>query len=330
MTDIVPLLRNSERSVYKRCRFRWHLGYNEQWSPVHEKSALRFGTLVHEALAEWYVPGIIRGSDPAEAFIAAHQRDMANRGEFGVWDEDGEKFNALEMGTSMLQGYTAHWGVDAHLEVIAPEQAFMVTVKTRDGKRDLVRAVGRFDAIVRDLTTGKLGLLEHKTAKSIAQESKHLALDDQAGTYWLLATPYLREQGLLKPDETIDFILYNFLRKAKPDDRPQNADGQYLNKDGSVSGRQPPPFFERVKVYRDEGDQQQLLWRLRAEAWEMSLVRDGKLPIYKTPTHDCHWQCPFFDVCELHETGADWRTMLDLSCVQVDPYGEYKEALGVS
>lgn len=325
MTDVIPLLRNSERSTYKRCRFMWHLRYNEQWSPVREKGALVFGTLIHEALAEWYVPGVVRGRDPVEAFEDAYRRRETE--EFGVWDEDGEKFDARELGSTMLRGYTDYWGVDADLEVIAPEQSFAITVLTRKGDRPLVTAVARFDAIVRNVFTGKLGLLEHKTAKSISREAKHLALDDQAGTYWLLATPYLQSIGLLKKNETIDFILYNYLRKALPDTRPRNAEGLYLNKNGSVSKTQPPPYFERFQIYRDKGDQEQLMWRLRAEAWEMSLVRDGKLPIYKTPTHDCHWQCPFFDVCELHETGADWRSMLDLAYIQVDPYEEYKEHL---
>lgn len=85
-----------------------------------------------------------------------------------------------------------------------------------------------WDGVYRDEEDGQLKLMEHKTAASIRLD--HLPLDDQAGSYWAVASELLVKQGVLKPGEEIVGINYNFLRKAMKDQRPQNADGYYTNK----------------------------------------------------------------------------------------------------
>lgn len=349
------LLRNSERSSYLRCRQKWQWGWLDGWTPKVAAPALRFGTLVHEALAAYYKPGKKRGPAPAETFVQLYDEEMKLASKYGFRDEDGQWHEARELGVDMLEHYVLHYGNDGHIEVIAPEQPFLQDLNTRNGKRYLVSPVGTFDAIIRNLETGKVGLFEHKTAASIV--TRHLALDEQAGTYHALAGPWLQDQGILKKGEHIDFILYNFLRKAIRDERPRNARGHYLNKPkkpdlqaackehglstagtmdvlterltkagvdpaqyGEVSKTQPPPYFERETVYRDEHDREELLYRIRAQAWEMSEAEAGRLPIYKHPTRDCSWDCAFYDVCELHETGSDWEEMMKLTMVKWDPY----------
>ena len=354
------LLRNSERVSYLRCRQKWQWGWLDGWTPKTAAPALRFGTLVHEALAAYYKPGKKRGPDPAETFVHLYDEEMKLASKYGFRDEDGTWHEARELGIDMLEHYADYYGGDGHIETIAPEQSFRQDLNTRDGKRYLVSPVGTFDAIIRNLETGKVGLFEHKTAASIT--TRHLPLDEQAGTYHALAGSWLQDQGILKKGEQIDFILYNFLRKAIRDTRPKNPRGHYLNKPskaalaeaaeehaglspaaakklkvgelrevleskgkdpdqlGEVSKSQPPEYFERETVYRDEYDRQQLLYRIRAQAWEMSEAEKGKLPIYKHPTRDCSWDCAFYDVCELHETGADWEEMMKLTMVKWDPY----------
>lgn len=317
------LLRTSERRDWKRCRWRWNLGYNKGYTPKEDKPALRFGDLVHQALAIYYPPGTERGPHPAETFQKLYNEEANKYGDFGV-RHDEEWLNAEELGIEMLEHYVEVYGADPMIEVIAPELPFAIDLYTRDGKRYLVTAVGTFDALYRNLRLNRIGLLEHKTTVSIDKKLKALPLDEQAGSYWALAGMALRQSGYLGEHEDIDHIYYNFLRKAKRDTRPQNERGQFLNKDGSISKQQPPPYFKRQPIYRDEPDRRNLLWRLRAEAWEMSLARAGKLPIYKNPTDDCSWDCPFYDVCELHETGADWESMLELAYEIQDPYEGYR------
>lgn len=317
------LLRTSERRDYKRCRFRWNLAFNEGWKRYEEKPALRFGDLVHQALAIYYPPGRERGPYPAETFRKLYNEESHRLGDFGV-RLDEEWIEAEELGVEMLEHYVEVYGEDPDIEVVAPELPFAIDIYSRDGKRYLVTAVGTFDALYFNRRIGRFGLFEHKTAKSIDAKLKALALDEQAGSYWALASPALREAGYLRSDQEIDHIMYNFLRKAPRDTRPQDEFGHYLNKDGSISKNQPVDYFKRQPVYRDKPDQENLLWRLRAEAWEMSLVRQGKLPVYKNPTDACGFDCPFYDVCELHETGSDWREMLDLAFYRQDPYEAHR------
>ena len=356
------LLRNSERVTYLRCRQKWEWGWLQGWTPKVAAPALRFGTLIHEALAAYYKPGKRRGPHPAKTFRKMYDEELEEVSRFGFRDEDGEWQDAGVMGIDMLEHYVEHYRGDPHIEVIAPEQPFRVDLSKSNGKGYLVTPVGTFDAIIRNLETGKIGLFEHKTATAIS--TAHLSLDEQAGTYHALAGSWLHEQGLLKKGEEIDFILYNYLRKALRDDRPRNEAGQYLNKPtkadlfeaadelfvethpkmtleqlrqayvdagedpdlhGQVSKSQPPPYFEREPVWRDEHDREQLLFRIRAQAWEMKEATEGRLPIYKRPTPGCSGgmgesKCAFFDVCELHETGSDWEEMMELTLTRWDPY----------
>lgn len=222
---------------------------------------------------------------------------------------------------------------------------------------------GTFDLPYRDAGTGWLMLGEHKTAKSIS--TRHLNLDDQGGTYWAVANQTLRAMGLIKPLEKLRGIQYNFLRKAMPDDRPRDEEGYATNKPlkadylaqladllpdqklaakakleelqavaalhnriviGERSKVQPPPLFLRHTVHRTSRERRSQLARLQADAIHMQLFRDGKLPISKTPTRDCGWDCSFYDMCELQERGGDWESLKSVAYVVQDPYADHRKS----
>jgi hypothetical protein len=134
---------------------------------------------------------------------------------------------------------------------------------------------------------------------------------------------WLAAKGISK---TIDYILYNFLRKAKPDPRPTNSLGHALNQDGSVSKRQPAPYFRREMVYRSDGDRANLMRRVMNEVQEMEMVKAGRLAVYKNPAEHCRW-CPYRDMCEVHETGSDWEAMRDTMYLIGEPYMDHEEEL---
>jgi len=365
MTDRAEkiLLRNSERKKYRRCRQAWKWSYLDRYSPIGTKGALAFGTLVHTALEHWYVPGRERGVHPAETF--AKEFDSAGN-EFGQWDEEGERHDARELGIAMLNNYVDTFGEDSHLEVISPEMPFEIELKEdrSHGRVYLVTLVGTFDLVLLDHNDGRIWLSDHKTAKSIRTD--HLELDDQAGTYLLCATTVLRRKGILGKNDEIAGILYNFLRKAKPDERPRDPHGRYLNKPskdaliekassigielpkktkvdvimchleeagidplqlGVPSKNQPPDYFLRQKIYRSKADNRKQVERLRKEAREMNMVRRGELEIYKNPTQDCHWDCDFFDVCIQEETGVDYEETLELMYEEWDPYENHDDRI---
>jgi hypothetical protein len=325
MGELVMMVRTSERMDYKRCRQRWYWRWVKGLISRTSKPALEFGDLYHQALAEYYRPGRKRGPHPAKTFGRLYKARIKGAGRsLRSWDEDDNWMDAGELGVEMLEHYVETYGRDSDIDVIAPEHSFRIPMRDAAGNRIIY--VGRFDAIIRQISTNYTGLFEHKTAKSIDEE--YLQLDEQAGAYWAFAPWYLRKKGILKRKEELDMILYNFSRKAKKDPRPQNDDGLYLNQDGSISKQQPSKHFLRVPVYRDEPDRKRVIHRIRSEAWEMRMAREGNLPIYKNPMKSCAWDCAFADMCELHETGSDWQEFARMNYnVTKDPYTEYRKAL---
>jgi hypothetical protein len=320
----LPILRTSERAAFKRCVFRWWLEYRNgyrQRSP--QVDALWFGIGIHEALAQWYGKGSKRGEHPADFWerwvgdeIAFARTYLDDTFDEPVW------VDALELGIAMLEQYIDFYGNDDQWNVIAIEQQFRVRV-TRKGK-PIAYFASRWDGVVRDLDDGKIYLLEHKTAAQIV--TAYLELDDQAGSYWAVASQLLRANGILKQNEKISGIIYNFLRKAKPDERPYNDDGLYLNKDGSVSKKQPPQAFVRTVIERSPREQNTQLARIADEVAVMNAVRERVIPITKTATKDCP-RCPFWVPCTLHERGSEaYETVLKNNFSQGDPYADMRKA----
>jgi hypothetical protein len=223
------MVRNSERSDFTQCRQKWQWAYVDRLRPPElGMNPLIFGDIVHRSLSGWYIPETnrkkcVRGVPPAvtceKIFDALEsERHPVSRG------SDFEDFK--ELGIGMLEGYVKRYGLDEEYMVIYPEMPFQYDLYI-EGKY-LCTLVGTTDNLVRWRSTMKLGLQEHKTAAQISTE--HLFVDEQANTYWTILPLWLREQGIIKPDEDITFMDYNFLKKTViADDRPKNAQGLYLN-----------------------------------------------------------------------------------------------------
>lgn len=311
------MVRNSERNTFARCRQRWQWAYRDYLTPRNVKPALRFGDLIHQALAAYYKPSriltkVVRGPNPVGVFTDLYDKQLEIYTDFGMKTEEDEWVNARDMGIEMLTNYMEQYGRDDRYVVIKPEVPF--EVELYDGEEFVCNFVGQFDAVIYDRHNGKYGLFEHKTAKTI--KTAHLSMDEQAGSYWAFAPAWFGSKGL--PE--LDFVLYNFLRKGSKDDRPQNEKGQYLNKDGTVSKRQPSPLFHREVVRRSKASSQSVIDRVVQQAKEMHMIDEGILEPIKSITSDCTWQCDFFDMCELHERGADWQEYRRLEMTTWDPY----------
>jgi hypothetical protein len=289
--------------------------------------ALWFGIGVHIALAEWYQKGFKRGPHPAKTFAEWAKdeerwlRASQPHGE-SEWYDEPKYVDAVELGTAMLEGYVEEYGKDKQWEILAIEQSFRVNV-THHGKLVAVFA-STFDGVERDASDGEVYLLEHKTAGQIS--TAYLELDDQAGSYWAVATAILRAKGILGPKEHIAGIVYNFLRKSMPDDRPVNAEGMRLNQDGSISKRQGVPRFVREIIERSPGESKRQMERMADEIVLMNAVRDGLVPLTKSTMKDCTF-CEFFTMCTLHERGGDdWREIMRSEYVVQDPYEDRRKS----
>lgn len=321
----LPLLRTSERIAFRRCPQRWWWGWRQGLKPQGPPNdKLWFGQGVHLALALWYKPGQRRGIDPRKTWKKFVADDIAFiKTEFGSKDPSAYE-EAGAYGEELLGWYVEHYGRDRKWDVIAPEQTFEVKVPDFEGN-PIVRLVGTFDGVYRDLDDGRLKLMEHKTAAQIY--TGHLELDDQGGTYATVATHTCREQGLIGSNESIDEITYNFLRKGRKDERPVNEQGLALNKDGTVSKNQPTPLFRRETVSRSRKEQRSQLERIASEVEIMNLFREGELDLYKNPTRDCSWDCEFYEMCVLHESNPEDALEFRNAVFRVeDPYADHRKA----
>jgi hypothetical protein len=367
----LPILRTSERRDFKRCQARWWWGWREGLKPKgSESTALWLGTGFHLGLAHWYLPGLKRGVHPAETFAkfaedSLYTIKVADATEEAVAEyEDG-----AELGRIMCEEYVKLYGTDPSWDFIQAEQSFALDIPWPGPERQtlyditpgdlLLQYCGTYDGVYRDLEDTKIKLLETKTAKAIS--TSHLSLDDQAGSYWATAGYSLRRQGLIGPKERIHGITYNFARKAKPDDRPKDAEGYATNKPvkldyamalglsptsklptiavleaqanekgifvvGERSKVQPPANFVRETVHRTSAERATQLRRIQDEAVQIQLLRDRALLPTKNSTKDCSWDCSFFNMCELQERQGDWEDYKRIAFRQEDPYADHRKS----
>lgn len=356
----IVLMRNSERSTFRRCALKWDWSYNRKLTTPRTKGALAFGSLVHAALELYYPPGLKRGPHPAETFSELY---VDGKEEFDQWDEEGNRIPAYDLGVGMLEGYVREYGADETVRVIEPEVAMQIDVMREDGSY-ICTWVGQGDAAYQDMDTGRYGFLEHKTAKTIPEEVPLISgYGDQALSYFWSGSLFFAERNI-----EMDHGRFNWLKKQLPDDRPRNALGHVLNKPsktalmdkcnelgvavsgtvaalthrllaaglsahdiellGEPSKRQPEPLFHRFRIDFFPGQLEGINKRIRDEAELMRMTRAGEMPIVKNPTRDCRWECEFSDACEIHEMGGSFEDVLELEMASWDPYEAHREYLG--
>lgn len=245
----LPLLRQSERGVFKKCQWAWYQEYVVGIRPIVEKwtDAADFGTLFHVCMAEYYQPGTVRGVHPAETWEKLAKGVIANLKTSEQRDDETivkwEDFYGL--GLMLADAYVERYQGDPHWDVIDAERRFRVVIpdlrhkrieteKGRRGYQPIVILVGTIDLAIRDLNTqDKKGrplikMLDHKTAARI--ETNHLVMDEQASTYIAVGTHALQQQGLIENDQVIKGMEYNFIKRAALDDRPRDEQGRATNK----------------------------------------------------------------------------------------------------
>lgn len=313
--------------------------------PIQTKQDARwFGTGIHLALAEYYTPpgenGFVRGRNTLETWndFCVGQNVILKAGDWYDDEAEYEFVQAKELGDIMLKEYAKTYGEDSHWEVLMPETRFEANIPytkdqirrgvplelLTDGKH-ITKIVGTFDMPVRDHSFPKprIMVVDHKTTNK-RENTKHLVKDDQAGTYIAVGTGYLRHRGFITDKEAIDGMIFNYLRKAKPPDKPRNDQGQVLNKDGSVSKIQPAPLFWREQVMRGKANRLRQIERIAEDAEQIARIRQGLVPVLKSPGEHCNW-CDFSDLCDIDENGDDFQGFMESVFRRQDQYADHRE-----
>lgn len=327
----LPSVRSGERADYKRCVKKWYWAWRRGLVPKKAQfGALDLGTWVHVALAKWYGNGGDSGlkrygtlADHLDeaAYEALQQTAFAGAPDHVI--EKGEELRAL--GIEMLNAYQRFYKNDRDIIVLAAEIPLEFTIP--DPASGEVMAVHKLkpDMVFMDRQTGDVWLMEHKTAGSI--QTGHLVIDDQARPYGAMAERPLRRLGIISKANQFRGIRYNFLRKALPDLRKTNDQGLYLNLNGAVSKKQPPPNFLRHPVPLSAQAKRITLFRIQLETQVITnmtklLWADEINPHWlpKTPHKSCPKSCQFFDMCVSEENGADTDLMEETMFFVRDPY----------
>lgn len=324
-----PIIRTSERSDYKRCEWAWWMQWRLGYRPRRVKTALWFGTGWHKVMDARYPLGKRRGSIKAmrEAWDDYCGDTTKQIYASGQNFDESELVDAQELGHLLIDAYVAEYGKDEEWEVLAVERSFQIDVPNANGTALLAVYAGTMDKVMRNRVDKSLWIWDHKTAAAFP-DFRWLTLADQPGSYLWVGTEALRFLQLLKEQESIDGIIFDYARKGKPDTRQMDADGMRLNKDGSVSKKQPSPLFHREPIDANEALRYRQYLNVVHDAEHMAATRErGFDRLSKTPTKDCARQCAMFDVCEMHERGDDYEDLLELDYVQLDPYRDHRAAM---
>ncbi len=323
----LPLIRSHERMDYKRCQKKWHWKWR-RGLVLRKKSfgALDLGTWVHSAFEAWYVPGDRRYGKLYDHFNEAAESAIADAVNADAPSYEIEKAEELAvLGEAMCKSYAEHYENDRDVIVIGTEIPLEFTFPDSRG-RLAAKHLLKPDMVYQKRSKGTFHLMENKTAATLGR-TEHLVIDDQARPYGAMAERALRQAGVLGRKEVLSGITYNYLRKAFPDLRLKDAEGNSLNRDGSISKKQPAPLFLRKEVTLTAEAKRRTLERLRRETLKITAVaqeiRDRTLDpalLDKTPHHSCPKFCDYFAMCTSEEQGGDVSTFENTMYTRQNPY----------
>lgn len=312
MSGIVRPKRNSELSVYLRCKLKWYFTF--QLGFLSDKINWHFwlGTLVHYSLSEYHLG---RTTDPAHLFyeitenwIAAERMESVTvKGIDLDFDNVADLENAQRLGIGMLEGYIDWQAEHDDIDGIDTELAYYIEMEDNNGRK--------FTFVCR------LDLL--------GENSEGIRVRD------------FKTAGDFRDQKTVDtyqqFRRYPWaVRKAHPDWADEVIGSEWMGLRKIVpSSRSKPPYFLRVRIDLLPEDYEQIEKELIAEVtdlldYEEKLEKAGnpRDVLYPNPQERCSWDCDYYrngmcaawrrgiDVTELGKAHGEWG---------VDPYLEYRE-----
>lgn len=313
------LVSNSEIQTFKQCRRKWYLGWLRNLAPkIEEVAGVRStGTRFHIAMEARYQPGRWGTQDEVlSALLNAQDTDLTTFQAQTHLEEDYKALkSAFQLEQIMVEGYLewlAETGADSNLEVIATEQYVEAPLPGVAGTGDMpeVVAIGKLDAQVRDLRTGRRSFIDHKTVTTF--KVPMLTQNQQILHYELLSFLSMPEG-----EQYCDAALYNMIRRVKR------------------SSTAKPPFFKRVEVPHNRHELEAYKNHLVGVVTDMQNVErtiaedPSTIPmvIYPTPHRDCDWKCEFQKVCRLFDDGSRVEPALDALYKVVDPLSYYDDKI---
>lgn len=310
------LLTNSRLKASRACQRLHEYEYVLWWRLAVEPETLRFGSLFHDGQEAWWgwTP-----EAPVGRLAAAFE---AVSGEADPFD----RVRAEEL----LRGYDARWGAEPY-EVLAVEREFRAPLRNPEtGAVSRTWTLGgKLDVVVRDLRTGRVLLVEHKTSsEDITPGSEYwrrLRMDGQVSVYYvgaaalgfdvegclydvigkptirpLKATP-VEERKYTKPTKA-EPVSRLYANQREADETPEEFRARLV---GDIAAN-PAAYFQRGEVVRLESEMTDALhdvWQLGRQIRESELAH--RAPRNPDACVRFGRTCPFFGVCTGEESLED-------------------------
>lgn len=278
--------------------------------PKEEKHTgpLNLGTRVHDALEAYYT----NAEDLIDAYNRLQRRDakLFMESDDAQNEEKVKEFNdEAELGLIMLEGYLLYLEeehADSKIEVVSAEEKLEYQIENFHDSR--IHIIGKVDMKVKRREDGSRAIMDHKTVAASGFTTYFLTahMSEQLMLYCLL-------DQLTGGEGKVDGGIYNLLKKVKR------------------SGRAKPPFYDRIDVRFNKHTMKAFWTRLMGTLDDMMKVRDAldqgadhRYVAYPSPSRDCTWICPFFQVCPMMDDGSSADRMLLDQFKQIDPLARYK------
>jgi hypothetical protein len=161
-------LNSSGIRALQRCPKFYKFAYEDGYAPIDKGQALSVGTYVHECLEAWWKAESGKRLEAMTSVMPHTSIDPYN----------------LARAQAMLAGYAIKWQDEAEkYDVLGTEVPWEMSAPGKQGWK----LYGTVDAMLREKSTGRLLVMEHKTTSSRAGGGEHyrqrLSMDVQVGLY---------------------------------------------------------------------------------------------------------------------------------------------------
>ena len=261
----------SEINTARQCPHKHLLSYKQRWTRQTSSLPLIRGTNWHSILELWYKG--IKDENVTEATTIINELIESV--------EDEEQRDILQW---MWSGYQEKYGFDQEWEIIDVENKYETWLPTPTGSRSKIRIKLKIDMVIRDRSSGKYYVVDHKSTGSPVK-TKDYALDDQFGLYvW----------GMKQLGYPIFGSYHSAALTRKNKVKPQDLDDR----------------FARTRLYRTDKE----LQTLAVEAYHSAAAVWYQGHEHRTPnTETCSRMCDYKEACLGGRKGMDEQRLLEAS-----------------
>lgn len=271
---------HSEMTTFKECKRRWYLHY--YLGLRRRKSGISIpretGTVVHQGLHLFYTAGGLDGPNAEELMFRylenARDADLVSVAE----EERKDILNIHDTAMILCRGYL-EWlhetGADVGLRFDQSEVELRAP-----GPVEGTEIMGIIDLGGTHEQSGDLFVMDTKTTNSFNTMLQTLHIQEQPVMYAVLAM-------LNETEPRRGFrIIWNMLKRNKQ------------------TAKAKPPFYQRYELAMNMDMLRQFYLQLQGQIEDVlrteARLNAGEPHVqvaYPTPTGDCSWKCPFFQVC---------------------------------